>query len=221
MLDHPYMDEGLRRWIASYARRNHWRIANWSGNDNEEKVQDLIQEGYAVYLKVLRHPNYVGLAKRRNPTKENRRVFMSLVKRAFENRVHDLSNEKPPEDTLSTVAVRMGRIDEAVLDTITPPDEDEDPRDKLPLEHFSEALTDLRTAMSTDLGDAFGYIKTKGKRTGLTKRETDNQRWCRLATLIARRTAKELGFKNYPTYDPKVVDMLDLAMQYDEAGVPG
>lgn len=214
MVDHPFMDEGLRRWIVSYARQNQWRVPGWM------TLGDLVQEGYICYMKVLRHPNYSGLARRQNPSKENRRVFMSLVKKSFVNYIHDLSNEKPPEDNLSTVAERMGRVDEDVLDRLVPPNEDDDPRDKLPLEHFSEALRDLRTALTSDLGDAFDYVKIKCRRTGLIKRETNNQRWCRLANIVARKVAKELGFKPR-LYDPKVVDMLDLAMQYDEAGAPG
>lgn len=86
MADHPYMDEGLRRWIISYARKNHWRVEKYFG------VDDLIQEGYLCYTEVCF--KYRGLSRNRNPTKNNRRVFMSLVKRTFINHVTDLANAR-------------------------------------------------------------------------------------------------------------------------------
>jgi hypothetical protein len=209
MTDHPYMDEGLRRWIAAYASRNLWRVPSWMTLD------DLIQEGFICYTNVLRHENYRGLARVREPTKDNRRVFMSLVKKAFTNHIHDLANEKPPEETLSALADKLGLEENDALDRldVARPSLYDDPPGVIPLKKFSEELSDLKIALMADLGDALAFVKTKCKRTGLVKRETHNQRWCRLAAIIAQRSVPDPGF-TARHYDPKSVDMLDLAVQY-------
>lgn len=92
---HIYLDEGMKRWIYRTARRHYWRVASWYDLD------DLIQEGFLAYQKC--QVKYARLARKRNPRPEDRRNFMALVMRAFENRIHDLASKRTiqTEDAVS------------------------------------------------------------------------------------------------------------------------
>ncbi|MFA5699618.1 MAG: hypothetical protein WC954_07810 [Sphaerochaeta sp.] len=99
-----YLDEGMKRWIVATAYRNHWRVAAWYDLD------DLIQDGYLSYHKCA--TKYDRLIRKRKPKKEDRRNFMALVKRTFENHIHDLASKRTrqrPEVILSRL--RITKVD--------------------------------------------------------------------------------------------------------------
>lgn len=95
--DH-YLDDGLKKWIVVTARRNYWRVSAWYDLD------DLIQDGYLCYQKCV--VKYARLIRKRRPSKDDRRNFMALVKRAYENHIHDLASKRTDqkEYTLSTLS---------------------------------------------------------------------------------------------------------------------
>lgn len=72
------MDRALRGWLHNTAVENYWRVADWY------ELDDLIQDGYCVFLKVsARYPNVA-----------NQKNLMALFKVAFVNHIHDLSKKK-------------------------------------------------------------------------------------------------------------------------------
>lgn len=86
MYNHVYLDEGLKRWIYRTAHRNYWRVSRWYDLD------DLIQDGFLCYQKCAH--KYRRLQRKRKPRKDDRRNFMALVKRAYENHIHDLASKR-------------------------------------------------------------------------------------------------------------------------------
>lgn len=110
----PYLDAGMRGWIVQTARKNLHRVVGY-------ELDDLVQEGYYCFYKCKRryvgkcdvgvaNPNkvwrYLPL---NNPTKDNQRHFMALVKMSFLNHIVSLSRknprELPDEDILATISV--------------------------------------------------------------------------------------------------------------------
>jgi hypothetical protein len=85
----PFLDEGLKRWIINKARKEHWRISSWYD------LADLIQDGYLCYAKCRRR--YTFLTTKNHPGPDDKRRFMALLKAAFTNHIHTLSNKRCPE----------------------------------------------------------------------------------------------------------------------------
>src|SRR5690554_2636340 len=81
-----YFDAGLKRWIRATAYKNYWRVSHWYD------LEDLIQDGYMAYCTCAEH--YGHLVRKRKPSAEDRRNFMALVKRTFENHIHDLATKR-------------------------------------------------------------------------------------------------------------------------------
>lgn len=102
MSQHQYLDEGLRRWIITTARNNHWRVAKWYD------LEDLVQDGFLCYSKCADH--YKRLGRKRKPSKNDRRNFMALVKRTFENHIHDLASDRTV--TAEDIVTNLRRADE-------------------------------------------------------------------------------------------------------------
>lgn len=72
------MDDGARGWLFRTAAKNYWRLASWYDLD------DLIQDGYVCYCKVLsRYPDATDAPHR-----------MALFKRTYLNWIHDLANKR-------------------------------------------------------------------------------------------------------------------------------
>jgi len=73
------MDSGAVGWLIKTADKNFWRVEGYMTRS------DLVQDGYACYLKVVE--NYKGKAK-------NKAHLMSLFKTTFTNHIHDLANKR-------------------------------------------------------------------------------------------------------------------------------
>lgn len=100
----PYLDDGMRGWIVQTARKNLYKVVGYD-------LDDLIQEGYFCFYKCKRR--YVGKCDiggsgraslwrylpEHNPTLDNKRHFMALVKIAFCNHIVSLSRKNPLEQT--------------------------------------------------------------------------------------------------------------------------
>jgi len=72
------MDHGARIWLLKTVQKNYWRVPKWY------EVDDLVQDGFLHYLRVLRKYQEV-----RNPAH-----LMALFKVTFCNHLNDLSNRK-------------------------------------------------------------------------------------------------------------------------------
>jgi hypothetical protein len=163
-----YFDKILQRWIQNTAYRLRWRIAGWYD------VIDLIQDGYVCYCKcrdkyALQDPDPGENALNTdNPTKEQRRQFMSLVQRAFINRIHTLSNEFP---AFTEEPVDCSIIDDSniVLENMIPPQ----PEEASILMALASAPAEIGAAIGglvRDGLDGEAYVRTRlRKRLILTK----------------------------------------------------
>jgi len=191
----PYLDQGLERWLFTTARRNLWRVPQWYS------VDDLVQDGYASFYKCAKH--YGRLARKRKPKKDDRRNFMALVKRTFENHIHDLSTkstiqrvEKPvsqlhrPEISADDWLERHASVVEESMADITIV--------------LQQAPREIKQAIAILVGDVVDvkYLRTSKKNTKLVNRETTNEYLCR--RLIA------FGHN----FDPKKVDMIEQVRHY-------
>lgn len=88
----------LRGWIVYYAKKSLWRVPSYY------QIQDLVQEGFLCYCKcVVKYPKT-----------KNDAHFAALVKRAFTNRIHDLSRSKQRGTEEPT------EPDAEILDTVDP-----------------------------------------------------------------------------------------------------
>lgn len=108
--NHVYLDEGMKRWIIATARKHHWRVASWYDLD------DLIQDGYLAYHKCAYR--YARLVRKRNPKKEDRRNFMALVMRTYENHIHDLASKRTaqrPEVIVSRLNLKLADYNESTV----------------------------------------------------------------------------------------------------------
>lgn len=156
--------------------RNHWRVAAWYD------VEDLKQDGYACFYKCVER--YQRLNRKRKPRKEDRRNFMALVKRTFENHIHDLARKKRLRrvevpvsqlrlaDTMTSEAwfERYGPVEEALCDV------------SHVLRNVPKELRQLLAALTTDADQGVRYLRgAPGKHTGLRKRQTTNEYWCQIA----------------------------------------
>lgn len=91
------MDDGARGWLFRTATKNYWRIARWYDLD------DLIQDGYVCYCKVLqRYPDATDAPHR-----------MALFKRTYMNWITDLANKrtKSVQETLDCDAQSAADLD--------------------------------------------------------------------------------------------------------------
>lgn len=184
-----YLDEGMQKWIYVTANRNYWRVPRWYG------IEDLVSDGFACYYKCLAH--YGRLARKRQPRKDDRRHFMSLVRTTFLRHITNLANERTatPErpvcdmhradETAETWLERNGPISGAVADFSV---------------IFERAPREIRTllrAFADDAAEGIAYARKRLEKTGLLQRETTNERLCRLAEA-----------------NPKTVDMVEFVRQF-------
>lgn len=82
-----FMDEGARKWLFRYSKKNYWRVAAWMDFD------DLIQDGYGEYCEVLK----------RYPQAETPQHKMRLFQLCFRSKMEDLvrANTRQLDDARS------------------------------------------------------------------------------------------------------------------------
>lgn len=69
------MDVGARNWLIKTAKQNYWRVACWY------ELEDLIQDGYVCYAKVIQ----------RYPKAQTAKHVMALFQITFTNHITDLA----------------------------------------------------------------------------------------------------------------------------------
>lgn len=72
------MDDGAKGWLFRTARKNFWRVADWYD------IDDLIQDGYMCYYRVLDRYQDV----------HDKPHVMRLFQVTYINHIHDLSKKK-------------------------------------------------------------------------------------------------------------------------------
>lgn len=198
-----HIDAGMRKWIESTARKNHWRVRKWM------EVDDLIQEGYLCVIKCRK--KYPHLAGRR----DSRKHFMALVQTTFTRRLHDMSHphDIQREVTFSDVLVARA-ADKDVYMIIDATWQSASTYSEGPFQAaLAGAPPELRQLMQVlDSGQCAHEVHRRkstrrssvdGRRRVITRnprvryRETTNEHLCRL-----------IGA------DPHVVDLLALAREH-------
>lgn len=147
----PYLDAGMKGWLAKAARENYGRIANYD-------IDDLLQEGYFCYYKCK--ARYVGKRNQRNkhgkrcrylsptqPDNVSRQHFMSLVQRSVKNR-------------MATLAWKHGGGYEVPISSLTPSDlEVEDVWESLlPTEHETATAASLLLSAPKEIKELFQLL---------------------------------------------------------------
>ena len=117
-----YLDVGLRSWIKKTAWRNAFRVCGFD-------AEDLVQEGYLCFYKVM--SRYVGTVLKgrtgayfrylptRNPSKDNKKHFTSLVKVSFLNRITSLERKYPVLEVPLSSLVAEPAADVSLLERLT------------------------------------------------------------------------------------------------------
>lgn len=166
----PYADYGMRGFIAKFARRNYWRVADWYDLD------DLVQDGWLCYYKC--RDRYVGRGRplpARDPDPDHVRWMMSLVMTSFARHVHTLASRHSASPEL--VISQVSAIDESIpaaWDRIAPA-----VLDSHLIYDASREVLDLLSVLVEDARDSFvGFRRRRQGRVAV--RETNSQREARL-----------------------------------------
>lgn len=183
----PYLDDGMRGFITNFARKNHWRVAGWCDLD------DLVQDGYLCYYKIRRHENYRALTNKRNPTPDDVRQVMALVRTAFTRHVHALACKQSPVTgphgvpvvyAASQLCVGQETVDD-VWSRLLPP-EDAGGACAMLVTLATSEVRGLCELLARDVSDAYrGFRRVRCSR--LCLRETHSQRAARLGAAQASR----------------------------------
>lgn len=159
---HPFLDEGLKRWIYKTAQKNEWRVSSYMD------IDDLIQEGFLAYA--ICRARYQDRVK-------NQSHFMSLVKVTFINQITDLANKRTR--TLETPICDIAEMgnDQELLETLAGA-EDGDAELHALLSYAPAEVRLLLAALSSDEGAQRLRRPSRLRQDGT--RETTNERFCRI-----------------------------------------
>ena len=172
------MDFGARHWLVKTARANYWRVSSWV------ELDDLIQDGYVLWFRLIEHYDEVTELKH----------MMSLFQRSYTNYLHDLSKFRTRDVVTIEANLRVNlekRIDRGAVPELQP----DEVANELEASNGDYALTtELETMM--DLGvpptEVAAFFELFQSEEGLRRlraryrrrkggvRETFNQRLCRL-----------------------------------------
>lgn len=169
-LSDVYLDTGMRRFLINTAKREFWRVAS------SYDIDDLIQDGYVCYYKCVKaYPALIVT----EPTKDQRRNFMALVRTAFGNHIINLANKRTKSPSI------VQSVDSLV--------EGEELVSSSQMVSFSEGSFSVLVASApaeiqalvrllvSDTESAVEYLKIKKGRRWF--RETTNEYYCRILGL--------------------------------------
>lgn len=196
----PYLDQGMRGWLFKTAKANYRGIAGCG-------LDDLIQEGYLCYYKC--RARYVG---KPPETKKNgtcrylpetdpdgpaRRHFMSLVQRAFSNRISDMRKKQSAlVEVPACQLIGADQTEEQMWETVIPADYEVASASML----LASAPTEIKQLFKLliddmmEIKDSMWFWQEEPNKVPLSgyrrfgrrrraPRETTNQRFCRLLGL--------------------------------------
>lgn len=171
----PYLDDGMRGWIVTTAKKNYWRVASYY------ELDDLIQDGYLCYSKC--YSRYRHLTIKRHPLKEDRRRFMALVQVAFVNHITTLAWKRTRLDATPLSAITQAETGQAVsLEALLP----EAPEEASVAALLASAPVEIKRLFQVLVDDALSFsdmLRRKGTGRRRIGRETSNEYFCRLIGL--------------------------------------
>jgi DNA-directed RNA polymerase specialized sigma24 family protein len=186
----PYLDEGMRGFIHSTARKEFWRVASWY------ELDDLVQDGYMCYYKC--RDRYGVLSVKNHPSKADKKWMMSLVKTTFLNHVrHKLAGKmryghEVPVSQLGAPEAEFGDIWDS---GIIPPQSEEATLAAMVAQAPYE-IKQLMCLLAGDGAEVLGFKRSRNRATevGTGKarrvkqgrrpiRETTNAYYCRVLGL--------------------------------------
>lgn len=152
------MDEGAKLWVYKAARKNLWRVSGYV------EFEDLVQDGCMMWQRiVIRYPNVTHTPHR-----------MALFKTAYTNHIHDLS-KKATRDVASINETDLGADLDLLRDCADPA---QDPDMGFIISQLPPAI--MRVLVRMINGDPPFRRRLDGTR------ETNNERFCRIAALDPR-----------------------------------
>jgi hypothetical protein len=166
-----FLDAGMRGFIVNTAKREYWRVAELVD------FEDLIQDGYVCYYKCFRR--YTDITSAKNPTKDQRRHFQSLVKTTFFNHISTLAakHKGVSVKAVSQLPAAEAMSENEVWDTLMPSTPEEGTLRAL-LASAPAEIKQLAMLLASDGLSLLGFErKRKGRRL---LRETTNEFYCRL-----------------------------------------
>lgn len=174
----PCIDHGAKVWLARYAKKNLWRVRAWY------ELEDLIQEGFMVFCRVLDKYRY---------TVKSQAHLMRLFQISVVNHFNDLSNQRtrdPVQVPVDDLATSAG-IDQIEIWDRYAQDEG----------HLLVALIAHAPAPVKQLLTALDQADIKQLREGYRRddgiRETTNEHLCHLAHLDPERVDVVTDIRNY------------------------
>jgi hypothetical protein len=160
-----YLDEGMLGWFERTARKEHWRMAAWY------ELKDLVQDGYVCYCKCRNayalqdpKPGHPSL-NTDNPTREQRRHFMALVKTTYYNHIMTLASKFSVVVEEATPATSLPGERGGSLEELLPPQAEEASL-FLALANAPAELKDMVERLVRDGLDGGDYLRTHLCRDG-------------------------------------------------------
>lgn len=169
-----HLDSTTKNWLFKFARKNYWRVASWYD------LADLIQDGYMVFYRVLE--KYRGRL-------QNRAHLMRLFQVAFANHIHNISTKRTK--TLEVLLDDLGPDAGDLADHILQSSEDADMALVL-----AGAPREVRAVLK-GLDAATGVALRKSYKRNWGRRETQNERLCKLGGLDPKTIDVVLALRTY------------------------
>jgi len=195
------VDDGAKRWLHNTARKHAWRVV-----DSHYSKDDLIQDGYVCYYRVI--ARYTGTSKyfttdrgnvievdRTNQKPLTKAHLMSLFKTSFLNDITDKAKHRTrqPETTLADLTEDPDY--ESFLNRLKSCRVAEDIVSQVYIRQAPAILLRVLELQHTDAGRKRLRVPYRIRKNG--KRETMNERLCRLVGI-----------------DNKAVDLVAMLKQY-------
>ncbi len=166
----PRFTGAIEGWATNYINKNYWRI------EAQHDFDDLLQDAYLYFLIcVNRYPYVIEPAH-----------FMALFKRCFINHINSLARQSSPIEAINILTL-INPDNYGYLTVL-----------------LNEAPEEIKCLLRTifDEKEASSFrapcVRYKeGKKNSRAKRETTNEKFCRI-----------LG------YDPKQINLVDMLRQY-------
>ena len=156
-----YFDSGLRGWLRLTANEEHWRVAGWMTAD------DLYQEGFVCYCKCRDRytlgppkPGFQNLFTD-TPNEAQRRHFMSLLQRAFYNKIYTLAQQYPAAREVPISNVSIDDTDEPVTFEELIPAEPEGATALIAVLHAPSEIAEAIAKLVQDSIDGGKYLKSR------------------------------------------------------------
>ena len=172
------MDAGAKGWLLKTIRANFWRVATYYD------FEDLVQEGYWIYYKIVARYTEV----------KTKSQLMALFKVSFINHLHTLANKRTQAGEILLCDILYEETETWFLEKITPPQPDASLFNHLLL-NAPEPVKKVLLLFSSE--SSLKKLRREYKINRRGHRETFNERLCKLTG-----------------QDPKAVDLPEMIKGY-------